>query len=103
MQTFNSFNELAAGQGQPLVSGMSVFNAASSEDVGKLQSIIDNLQIQLQPFYSRFRTDDKELFDALDDFEPVFKKMEDVLGKRAGRPNGKTYGEHRGSKYFGIE
>jgi hypothetical protein len=31
MQTYDSFNALAAGQGQPLVSGMSVFNSAATE------------------------------------------------------------------------
>ena len=31
MRTYDSFNALAVGQGQPLVSGMSVFNSTETE------------------------------------------------------------------------
>ena len=41
MQTYDSFNALAAGQGQPLVSGMSVFNAATPRQLQSLEKAIN--------------------------------------------------------------
>ena len=47
MQTYNNFNELAAGQ-QPLTTDMSVFNAASPMSPKTLDKAIKDLNMVLQ-------------------------------------------------------
>ena len=51
MQTYNSFNALAAGQGQPLVSGMSVFNAASTEQMRALARALEDAMESVRNVY----------------------------------------------------
>ena len=87
MQTYDSFNALAVGQGQPLVSGMSVFNAASPKDITALHTIIDSFYKNLNPLYSRLASDDAELYKAVVALNPALEHLTDLLFKREGKEN----------------
>ena len=64
MQTFNSFNELAAGQ-TTLHSDMSVFNAASPEQMKSLASVIADARMSIRRAYEE--TDFEGYKGVLDD------------------------------------
>ena len=71
MQTFNSFNELAAGQGQPLHSDMSVFNkatVATKNDISVLADKLGKMWNELEKIFADFDFSDHPILDkTLDD------------------------------------
>ena len=88
MNTYNSFNELATGQStQPMTSQMSVFNAASPEDITALHTVIDSFYENLNPLYSRLASDDIELYKAVVALNPALNHITDLLFKREGKEN----------------
>ena len=70
MQTYDSFNALAAGQGQPLVSGMSVFNSAATETTNDRHSHSGRGNLPINKGATRQDVHDKwgEFSDTLSDY-----------------------------------
>lgn len=79
MQNFNSFNELAAGNGTPVASGMSIFNSEASQQVtDELLKAIEKASID-----GKSKMPELEYFE----FAHLINKLRNVVRRYAAYPN----------------
>ena len=90
MQTYNNFNELAAGQGQPLVSDMSTFNVledVKQTDLDAFRNAVKNLGRSMKPVFSSLfdhaASDEtaKKIYGLMNEIELTFDEINNLLAK----------------------